>query len=154
MIGCFKKNYILQRPKSLTLKTDEMKIKKLLFIALTFCSMQTFAVDGYLSNLNFNKYVKTSINYSVQVWVRNASGNMLSCNVSWQLDGGTVHSNPFNFSSPGISTTSYYPATLTPTVSFSTAGNHTLKVWISASGDANHANDTLTRSLVALTNYV
>jgi len=32
--------------------------------------------------------------------------------------------------------------------------NHTLKVWITTSGDSNHANDTITKSLVALSNYV
>jgi Outer membrane protein Omp28/Secretion system C-terminal sorting domain len=131
-----------------------MKIKKLLLIALTLCSMQAFAVDGYLSNLNFNKYVKTSFNYSIQVWIRNASGNMLGCQTHWQLDGGTVNTNPFNFSSPGITSSSYYPATLTPALTFPSAGNHTLKVWITATGETNYANDTITKSLVALSNYV
>jgi hypothetical protein len=131
-----------------------MKIKKLLFIALILSSVQAFAADGYLSNLNFNKYVKTSFNYSIQVWVRNASGNMLGCQVHWQLDNGTVNTNPFNFSSPGITSSTYYPATLTPTLTFASAGNHTLKVWITTTGDVNHSNDTITKSLVALTNYV
>lgn len=131
-----------------------MKIKKLLFIALALCSTQAFAVDGYLQNLNFNKYVKANFNYSIQVWIRNASGYMLGCQVHWQLDGGTVNTNPYNFASPGIASNSYYPATLTPTLVFPSAGNHTLKVWITTTGDSNNSNDTITKSLVALSSYV
>lgn len=126
------------------------------FAALAFfLCFNASAQDGYLENLGINTYIKTGTNYSLPVHVRNATNTgITSCTVKWQLDNGSINTNNYNVGGAGIQQNSYLPVTLSNPVSVSGTGNYTLKVWVEVSGDIDNSNDTITKELIALANYV
>lgn len=130
-----------------------MKTKITLLAAFIFSIAQSFAVDGYLSNLNIGNYVKTNYNYSISADIKNNSGAITSCVVSWQLNTGSVTSKTVNIGGGGITSSTYMPVTLNGTLNLPAAGPYVLKVWVTASGDINHANDTIIKNIIALSTY-
>jgi hypothetical protein len=128
----------------------------LICLCLVWTSSQLYAGDGYLTHVSLQKYMKTGVNNSISVWIQNLSGsNISSCKVGWKLDNGTAQISPtINIGGGGLATGGYYlPYTHPSPMNVSTVGQHTVKVWVQATGETNLLNDTVTMDFIGLSTY-
>jgi hypothetical protein len=133
-----------------------MKKTTILFI-LIWVSSLLYAGDAVITNLSMLRYLKTDTNYSICGWVQNDSGsNILSFEIGWRLDNGTDNISPtINIGGIGLMPDGSYQVFTHPTPLYiTTAGPHVIKVWVQATGDTVHSNDTIIYSFTALSTYV
>lgn len=137
-----------------------MKTQKIIFIiALQLLFLKSFAGDAILTELTLHKYIKTSVPRPIKAKARNLTGsNITSFTIGWRLNNGVIKtSQAFNIGGGGLTTASFvYAEDYLNTLTVSTQGQNTIKVWITAVGDSNHTNDTITFNFKALSvnNYV
>ncbi len=137
-----------------------MKTQKIIFIiGLQLLFLKSFAGDATLTELTLHKYIKTSVPRPIKAKARNLSGsNITSFTIGWRLNNGAIKtSQVFNIGGGGLGTTSFvYAEDYLNTLTVSTQSDNTLQVWITAVGDTNHTNDTITFNFKALSvnNYV
>lgn len=132
-------------------------MKKLLTIAIvlfSFCF--AYGQDAYLINLSLNRFLKANHDYSFSVVILNSTTVPISSvSLSWQLNNGPVTTQNLSFSTPlaGNMGALYNSAMQSHTVNFN-AGVNEFKIWVTAPGDTDHSNDTITKEIIALSNYV
>ncbi|MFH0894850.1 MAG: T9SS type A sorting domain-containing protein [Bacteroidota bacterium] len=111
-----------------------------------------YAIDGAMSTITVPNYVIQG-NTSITGAVKNAgTTNMTSFNVNYKVDGGTTNTTAVTGQNLANGATYNYTCTQ---LWNAIPGNHTLKVWIdnvNGTTDLNHANDTLTKTIVVATN--
>lgn len=81
------------------------------------------------------------VNETVSVFMKNAGTTPItSVDISYSIDGGTAVTESSTFNLPAGDSLSYLFST---PADFSTPGEHTLTLYVSASGDTNQLNDTI-----------
>ena len=131
------------------------KINLFTLLCATFMALNTKAGDAYISYLSIGKYIETNASTDVELHIKNASGsNISSLTFSWQLDNGPIQTDNSLIGGGGLSSgNTYLPLTHDDPLVVSADGNHTFKIWVTAAGDTNPANDTITVDMVALSTY-
>lgn len=114
-------------------------------LLLSACfSTSSFGQDVWLQNHSSpNSGCGLSNNEQVNVLINNNSGSIMASNtinVSYTIDGGSLTQQLLNSNLfPGAS----WNFTFTVNANLSACGSHTMKVWVTRTGDVNQTNDTL-----------
>jgi hypothetical protein len=133
-------------------------MKKIIsFLMIAFIAINVFASDAYLLNLTVGTFLKANNDYDVKVKVKNANDSPITEFIlNWQIDSGTVYTKQVYVGGSGIVTGNYVMITHTTQLNISASGSYKFKIWVSDvySYDNNHANDTITKNIYVLNNFV
>lgn len=126
-----------------------------LLTATAICISGTNAQDGYITNASLPRYIKANMNYSLSMWVKNASSTYItSFSVRWRLDGGSWNNGTtVNITAPGLGSGNYYMNHTHVTPLNTTQGAHTLELNVVVVGDVDPSNNSVIIDFTALSTY-
>lgn len=127
----------------------------MLVAGLLLSSTAAAGQDGYLTNFDVPRYIEANTDHPLTLRARNASGASIEFfQVSWRVDGGTVHTMNQSVGGGGIvgNNASFLEVTHPDQMNVG-EGAHVLEVWITVPNDTDQSNDTLTMNFTALNNW-